>query len=129
MPSGTWTTCDTNLAGGHHQELAEPEIVSVVLEHDIEVINLGLQLPSCGSKMASGVELSGLFTELGRLGEFLASTEPGRQFTRHEHFLRGARDSHIEQPGKLITLSVAADVGQVDKSYLIGYYSGICGQS
>ena len=96
MPSGTWTTCDTNLAGGHHQELAEPEIVSVVLEHDIEVINLGLQLPSCGSKMASGVELSGLFTELGRLGGFFAGIEPGGQLTRHIDLLSCAGDSHIE---------------------------------
>ena len=89
-------TCDTNLAGGHHQELAALKIISAFRKHGIELIDLGLQLPSCRPKMASGVELSGLFTELGRLGEFLASIEPGRQFTRHEHFLRGARDSHIE---------------------------------
>jgi hypothetical protein len=93
---GTWTTCNANLAWGHHQELTTHEIVRVLCKHGIEVFDLGLQLPSCRSKMASGIELSGFFTELGRLGEFLASIEPGRQFTRHEHLLRGARDSHIE---------------------------------
>jgi hypothetical protein len=35
-------TCDTNLAGGHHQKLAALEIVSVFHEHGIELIDLGL---------------------------------------------------------------------------------------
>jgi hypothetical protein len=39
-------SCDTNLAGGHHQKLAELEIVSVVREHGIELFDLGLKLSS-----------------------------------------------------------------------------------
>jgi hypothetical protein len=39
-------TCDTNLAGGHHQKLAERKIVSVVLEHGIELLDLGLKRSS-----------------------------------------------------------------------------------
>jgi putative molybdenum carrier protein len=42
----TWTTCNANLAGGHHQELAALEIVSVLREHGIEVFDLGLKLSS-----------------------------------------------------------------------------------
>jgi hypothetical protein len=41
-----WTTCNANLAGGHHQELAMLKIVSVFRKHGIEVIDLGLQLSS-----------------------------------------------------------------------------------
>jgi hypothetical protein len=44
--SGTWTTCNADLAGGHHQELAALEIVSVFCEHGIELIDLGLQFSS-----------------------------------------------------------------------------------
>ena len=44
--SGTWRTCNANLAGGHHQELAALEIVRVLREHGIELIDLGLQLSS-----------------------------------------------------------------------------------
>jgi hypothetical protein len=43
---GTWTTCNADRAWGHHQKLAERKIVSVVLEHGIEVIDLGLNLSS-----------------------------------------------------------------------------------
>jgi hypothetical protein len=38
------------MAGGHHQELATLEIVSVFREHGIELINLGLQFCSWETK-------------------------------------------------------------------------------
>ena len=37
------TTCNTNPAGGHHQEFTALKFVRVFLKHPIEVINLGLQ--------------------------------------------------------------------------------------
>jgi hypothetical protein len=40
------TTCNANLAGGHHEKLAALEIVSVLREHGIELIELGLKLSS-----------------------------------------------------------------------------------
>jgi hypothetical protein len=32
--------CNANLAGGHHEKLAERKIVSVLREHGIEVFDL-----------------------------------------------------------------------------------------
>jgi hypothetical protein len=65
---GTWTTCNANLAGGHHQELAERKIVSVFHEHGIEVIDLGLQLSSWEPKENdAGVGQSLLEDELGEI--------------------------------------------------------------
>ena len=40
---GTRTTGNANLAGGHHQKFTELEIVSVFLQHGIELVDLGLQ--------------------------------------------------------------------------------------
>jgi hypothetical protein len=42
----TWMTCNANLAGGHHQELAALKIVSVFCKHGIELFDLGLQFSS-----------------------------------------------------------------------------------
>ncbi len=46
MLSGTWTTCNADMAGSHHQELATLKIVSVFRKHGIELIDLGLKLSS-----------------------------------------------------------------------------------
>jgi hypothetical protein len=47
---GTWTTCNADLAGGHHQELAALEIVSVFRKHGIELFDLSFQFSSGETK-------------------------------------------------------------------------------
>jgi hypothetical protein len=40
------TTCNANLARGHHEKLATLEVVRVLCKHGIELIDLGLKLSS-----------------------------------------------------------------------------------
>lgn len=43
---GTRTTCNANLGWHYHQELTECELVSVFLQHGIELFDLGLEFCS-----------------------------------------------------------------------------------